>query len=221
MRTPESLLGFPAPNMHPVLIARDMLQLAIFLQHLHPDLHREILGLSSALKAIMEGLADLAISLVTTNDELLGSIEGLECVMLESMFQINVGNFRRSWVAGRRAMGIAQLMGLNRSDNRAQYKVLDPKTNCYPNFIWFRILYLDRQLCLMLGLSQGSLDQCIASDAMLTKDTSLGRLERIHCVIASRILERNESNTNFHDHVLTRNLNMEMQKAARSLPSKW
>ena len=219
--TPESLLEIHEPDAHPVLIARHMLLLATLLQHLHPDLHKEIQSLSESPPALMERLTDLAIRLVTTNDELLGSIEGLECVLIESVYQANVGNLRRSWVAARRAMSIAQLMGLNRSDNQVQFKVLDHKIKYNPQLIWFRIVFLDRYLCLMLGVSQGSLDRSMASDAMLTNDTPVGRLERIHCVLASKILERNESNPSSHDLSLTRTLDVELQEAARSLPSKW
>ncbi|KAF4614345.1 hypothetical protein G7Y89_g15392 [Cudoniella acicularis] len=219
--THNSLLEIPGPDLHPVLISRHMLLLATFLQHLHPDLHKEIKGLSESPRAIMERLTDLAVSLVTTNDELLGSIEGLECVMIESVYQANIGNIRRSWMSGRRAMNIAQLMGLNRSDNQAQYNVLDPKKEYHPQLMWFRIVFLDRYLCLMLGLSQGCLDRSMASDAMLANDTPMGRLERIHCVIASRILERNELKTNLYNHDLTQTLDVELQRAARSLPGKW
>ena len=221
LKTAASLLEIPGPNLHPVLISRHMLVLASFLQHLHPDLHKEIEGLSQSPRIIMERLAGLAINLVTTNDELLGSIEGLECVMIESVYQANIGNLRRSWIAGRRAMAIAQLMGLNRSDDQTQYKVLDPKTKYHPRLMWFRIVFLDRYLCLMLGVSQGSLDRSMASDVMLANDTPLGRLERIHCVVASRILEHKESNPGSHDLALTRTLDEELQRAARSLPSKW
>ena len=118
-------------------------------------------------------------------------------------------------------MSIAQLMGLNRSDNHTQYKVLDPKSEHHPQLMWFRIVFLDRYLCLMLGVSQGSLDRSMASDEMLANDTPMGRLERIHCVVASQILERNESNPSSHDLTLTRTLDAELQRAARSLPSKW
>ena len=221
LHTPLILLEIHEPNVHPVLLARHMLLLATFLQHLHPDLHKEIKSLSESPRAIIERLTDPAIRLVTTNDELLGSIEGLECVIIESLYQANIGNLRRSWIAGRRAMSIAQLMGLNRSDNQAQFKVLDPKIKYNPQLIWFQIVYLDRYLCLMLGLSQGSLDRSMASDAMLANDTPTGRLERIHSVLASQILERNESNSGFHDLSLTRTLDVELQRAARSLPSKW
>lgn len=221
LATPETLLEIPEPNTHPILISRHMLLLASFLQHLHPDFHKEIKGLSESPRAMMERLADLAVGLVTTNDELLGSIEGLECLMIESVYQANIGNIRRSWITVRRAMSVAQLMGLNRSDTQAQYKVLDPKTRYHPHHMWFRIVFLDRYLSLMLGVSQGCLDRSMASDAMLASDTPMGRLERIHCVIASRILERNESHPSCHDISLTRTLDVELQRAARILPSKW
>lgn len=218
---PASLLETPEPNLHPVLIAKHMLLLASFLQHLHPDLHEDIKGLSESPRAMSERLADLAISLVTTKDDLLGSIEGLECVIMESVYQANVGNLRRSWVAGRRAVSIAQLMGLNRSDNRAQYHVLDPKTQYQPQIMWFRILFLDRFLCLLLGLPQGCVDRSMASDAMLARYMPMERLEQVHCVVISRILERNGSDPSSHDLALTRTLDLELQRAARSLPSKW
>ncbi|KAM3070354.1 hypothetical protein ACMFMG_010185 [Clarireedia jacksonii] len=221
LRPSNSLLDIPEPNSHPVLIARHMLMLATFIQHLHPDLHKEIKGLLEPPRALMTRLVDIAVILVTTNDELLGSIEGLECVMMEGIYQANIGNIRRSWVSIRRAMAIAQLMGINRPGNNAQYKILDPTKKYYPHLMWFRIVFLDRFACLLLGLSQGSLDRSMASEALLANDTLMGRVERIHCVVASRILERNESKESSHNFSLTRSIDMELQKAARSLPSKW
>lgn len=188
---------------------------------LHPDLHKDIKGLSESPQEIMQRMSDLAIRLVTTNDELLGSIEALECVMIESVFQANIGNLRRSWIACRRAMNIAQLMGLNRPRHKAHYEVLDPGANYHPHLMWFRILFLDRHLCLMLGFPQGSLDRNMGSEEVLATDTPMGRLERIHCVVASRILERNESRSSIADITLTRAIDKELQGAVRSLPSKW
>ena len=132
LKTPGSLLEVPEPKSHPVLIARYMLLLASHLQHLHPDLHKEIQGLAESPRALRERLADFAINLVTTNDELLGSIEGLECVMIESVYHANIGSLRRSWLASRRAMNIAELMGINRSDHQPQYQVLDNRTKHHP-----------------------------------------------------------------------------------------
>lgn len=211
----------PQPNMHPILIARHMLQLAIFLQHLPPDLHKEIEGLSEPPRVIMERLADLAIYHVTTNEALIGSIESLECIMLESLYQVNIGSLRRSWVAGRRAMSLAQLMGFHRPDNQTLYKVLDPQTKYDSRIMWLRIMTLDRQLCLLLGLPEGCIDHSMASETHIANDCPMGRLEQLHCVAMSRILNRNASKPSGQDHTATRAIDLDLQKAANSLPSKW
>ncbi|KAK9249783.1 hypothetical protein V1507DRAFT_446351 [Lipomyces tetrasporus] len=216
LKSPTVLLDVPELHAHPVLIARHMLLLATFLQH------QDISGLSESPRAIAERLIDQAVSCVTTNDKLLGSIEALECVMIESVYHANIGNLRPSWLSGRRAMNIAHLMGLNRPYPQTQYTILDPRSSYDPQLMWFRIVLLDRYLCLMLGVSQGCLDRSMASEALLGSDMPLGRLERIHCVIASRILERNESKMSAADeHTLTPTLDAELKSAARSLPSRW
>ncbi|KAL4985703.1 hypothetical protein BDW68DRAFT_179469 [Aspergillus falconensis] len=221
LKSPDSLLDIPSPSSHPVLIARHMLYIATFLQHLHPNSLGPIIGLPESLPTLMKRLAGTAINLVTTNDEFFGSIEGLECVMMESMYYHNSGNLRRSWIANRRAMVIAQLMNLHQSESRAKYKVLDPKTRAHPQFMWFRIVSLDRNLCLMLGLTQGSFDQSMATGTAFRDDIPMGRLERMHCTLASRILERNESDPCPNDFALTQHLDLELQRAGRSMPSKW
>ncbi|KAL5340614.1 hypothetical protein BJX70DRAFT_102110 [Aspergillus crustosus] len=221
LQTPESLLMTPQPDMHPILIARHMLRLALFLQHLPPDLHKEIEGLSEPPRVIMERLADLAIYHVTTNEKLIGSIESLECIMLESLYQVNIGNLRRSWVAGRRAMSLAQLMGFQRPDHQTLYKALDSQTKYNSQIMWLRIMTLDRQLCLLLGLPEGCTDHSMASETQIANDCPMGRLEQLHCVAMSRILKRNASKPSGEDLAATRAIDLDLQKAASSLPSKW
>jgi hypothetical protein len=221
LKSPDSLLDIPSPSSHPVLIARHMSRIATFLQHLHTNLLGATEGMPESLPALMERLARTAINLVTTKDEFCGSIEGLECVMMERMYYHNGGNLRRSWIANRRAMAIAQMMNLQQSQSRAKYKVLEHKTKAYPQFMWFRIISLDRNLCLMLGLTQGSFDHSMATGTAFPDDIPMGRLERMHCALASRILERNVSDPCANDFALTQNLDLELQKAGRTMPSKW
>lgn len=215
LATPAILLDIPQADQHPVLIARYMLLLATVLQS------QDIKDLSEPDRAIIERMMDLATTQVTRNDRFLGSIEILECLMIESAYHANVGNLRRSWLAGRKAMSVAQLMGLNREHGQAQYEMLGSQTLYDSKILWFRIVDHDRYLCLMLGLPQGCLDRSMASDAVLASDSLLGRVERVHCVIASHILERNESRQSAQDPTLTRTLDVELQKAARQLPNKW
>ncbi|KAJ5624638.1 hypothetical protein N7510_000947, partial [Penicillium lagena] len=211
----------PRPNIHPVLLARYMLHVATFLQNLPPDSHKVLDGLSEPPHDMMKRLADTAISLVTINDDLVGYIEGLECVMIESWYWVNGGNLRKGLIAVRRAMTIAQLMGFHRCESQAQCKILDSGTEAHPQFIWFRIIFLERHLCLMLGLPQATQDHSMVSGTLLEGDTPMGRLERIHCVVASRILERNNSDTSLHTYSLTQEIDGELQRAAACLPYKW
>ncbi|KAK0757551.1 hypothetical protein N5P37_010278 [Trichoderma harzianum] len=218
----DSLLERPGSNAHPVLIGLYMLRIATFLQHLHPDLHKNIKGLSDPPRQMMNRLFSTAIGLVTMNESLISSIEGLECVMLESLWYTNGGNLRKGLVAIRRAITIAQLMGLHRSSSGPpQCKLLNPEKKVHPKFIWFRIVFAERHLCLMLGLPQSTVDHSMASKDMLETDTPMGRLDRMHCVIASRILQRNQSDPSPHDFALMIELDKELQKAAEDLPKKW
>ena len=91
------------------------------------------------------------------------------------MFEANSGHLRRAWFACRRAMLVAQLMGLHRSAIQHPLKVLDPSQPVYPTYFWFRIVCTDRQLCLMLGLPQGSLDASMVAEAALANDSPEGR----------------------------------------------
>jgi hypothetical protein len=174
---------------HPVLLAKEMLLFSSML--LHISSHTRIFGLSEHHRVVMERLADTAIDQVTTRGDLLGTIESLECVLLEAFYHLNCGNMRRSWLAFRRAMVAAQLMGIHRPCS-LPVKTLDSSTDIDPQFMWFRIVYMDRFLSLMLGLPQGHCDMSMGSDTALTRGEPSERLERLHAIILSSILERNE-----------------------------
>lgn len=62
----------------------------------------------------MQRLLSAAANLVNVNDEMHGSLESLECLMLESVYHTNAGNLRKAWLVNRRAMLLAQLIGLHR-----------------------------------------------------------------------------------------------------------
>lgn len=214
-----ALAKTPPATAHPVLLAKYLLSLATCLQYLHPEIHAdEMRRLSEQPRQLMRRLADAAIATVTRNDRLLDSIEALECIMLESMFEANSGHLRRAWLACRRAMLVAQMMGLHRAGAFQALNTVDASQPVYPGYFWFRIVCTDRQLCLMLGLPQGSLDVSMASEAALAGDTPEGRFERKQSVIASQILERNDA---MEDVESLQRLDAELQGAADEMPSKW
>ena len=49
---------------------------------------------------------------ITSDDDISGSIEGLECLLLQELFYIYTGNLRRAWLSIRRGLAFAQLLNL-------------------------------------------------------------------------------------------------------------
>lgn len=217
----ECLHDIPGSKAHPVLIAKHMLLLASLLQHLDHDMQSEMKDLSQTPRDMSMRLADLAHDAVTSKDDLIGSIESLECCIFESIYRANLGDLQRSWLTNRRAVNIAQLLGINRQDDRAQYTTLDPTREPDAKKMWSRIVFFDRILCLLLGYPQACNSPDMSTQAILAMDVPMERLERIHCMVAARVLERNESQTSVYDIDFIRALDSELQQAARELPSKW
>ena len=211
----NQLAKIPDPSTHPVLVAKRMLILASFLQCFPPQ---QVVGLVEQPEVVRKRLTDTAIRLVTTNEGMTGCMEGLECIILEGIFQTNAGNLRRGWLAFRRAVVTAQLMRMDR-DNPPPVKTLCPNTRTNPIFMWFRLVYMDRFLSLMLGLPQGCPN--LKLDHEFPGETSLCKLERAHTVIAGRIVERNRQDPLFQDLAMTQELDLQLLNVAKSLPDKF
>lgn len=211
-RQPHTILPSVDPRIHPVILARHMLHWVLFLQS--PWYHRDC-KFSEPPRIIMERLVEAAISLVTTNDEVHGSLESLECIMMEALYHSHFGNLRRAWIVNRRAMLLAQMMGVHRFPNQA-LKSIDPDASFHPPSMWFRLVYVDRYLCLFLGLPQGTSDKCAMPQSLLKDQPAVFRLERALCAIATRILERNESGV--CDHIQDQAIDNELLKVYQSFP---
>ncbi|KAL4985083.1 hypothetical protein BDW68DRAFT_165719 [Aspergillus falconensis] len=211
-------LDIPPPESHPVLLARYMLRIAMALQSLDfKKCGKKLTGLSEAPQLMTKRLAETAIRLVTSRDELLSTVEGIECVMMEGSYQVNCGNYCPAWIAFRKAMTLAQIAGIHRPEHSLH--LLDRRRKADGSFLWYRIVYVDRFMCLMMGRPQGSMDRSMASGGLLDADTPLGQLERVHCLIAHRILERNDAGIYSVD--ATHDIDYQLQKATEMMPSGW
>ncbi|RMJ10446.1 hypothetical protein CDV36_009949 [Fusarium kuroshium] len=206
-----------APEVHPILKAKRMLTLATNIQSLQPQSHKASGQLSAPPATLVQHLMKAATCIGNSTYPAV-FIEELECLMLEAVLLANGGHLQRAWLVFRRLVADAQLMGIHRRQHSA--KALDPYNNLNTRFFWFRILYTERLLCLLLGLPQASTD-CTMGDeaALLMEEHPVGRLERMHCVIASKLLERNEMETNYDQE--TRNIDLQIQRAAQSMPPRW
>jgi hypothetical protein len=177
-------------------------------------------GLSEPPGVLMSRFVTAARTWVTTNDEMHGTVDCLVCIILEGVYEMNSGNLRRAWAVFRRAMSVAQLMGLHRSP-MPPLKRIDADLDADPEFLWFRIVYLDRHLSLLLGLPQGTSEKSMAAAAAVRNEPALGRFERLLTVVASRILERNESPFPASQAPATQAIDNELLQVAGSMPASF
>ncbi|KAI1097695.1 hypothetical protein F4804DRAFT_351269 [Jackrogersella minutella] len=217
LTAPYSLGEIPGPNSHPVVLAKLMLMFAITLQTPYSE---NLLGLSEPQDVLMRRLVTAATMWVTTDEEMHGTVESLICIMLEGVFEMNCGNLRRAWTVYRRAMTVAQLMGLHRSP-MPPLKRINPGLNANPKFMWFRIVYIDRYLSLLLGLPQGTSDKSMGAMSILRHEPPLGKFERLLTVIASRILERNENTFDRSEIKKTQSIDSELLRVSNGMPANF
>lgn len=217
LSAPCSIPEMPHPNTHPVILATCMLMFAITLQSPSRENCR---GLSEPHGVLMRRLLTAATTWVTTKEEMQGTVESLICIILEGIFEVNCGNLRRAWVVYRRALTVAQLMGLHRTP-MPQLKRIDPSLDAKPEFLWFRIVYMDHYLSLLLGLPRGTSDKSVKAMSVLQHEPPLGQLERLLTVVASRILERNESTFDASEITTTQSIDSELLRISRSMPASF
>lgn len=218
--SPRHMLQPPPQGSHPVLIARKLLLLGALLQGIPPRSVNKLDGLSSNYCTIMSRVFNAATRLVTNNDELVDSIEGIECIMIESMYLNNAGNLRRAWLANRRAIVLAQMMGLH-TGTGSPGMILGNETRdrIHPDYMWSRLVFSDRYLSLMLGLPQASIESVLACPKALDNCTALERMERMEAEAGGLILQRNS--TRRTDLAETCKIDKMLQEAAALMSPQW
>jgi hypothetical protein len=204
------------PEHHPVLLARQMLQLATSLQHISP---RTVLpGLSTSHQDIVQGLAESAITLVNNSDALVGTLEGLDNMVLEGYFHIDCGNLRRAWLTMRRAVTVAQLLGLHRPGVRL-FKVLDQQSDLNHESMWSNIVKMERVLSLLLGLPTS-----VSATDDTPNETQLTDGPNLLVILGSwtaRILNRNQITSSQEALDLTTQIDKDIVKVSEQMPSSF
>ncbi|KAH8681689.1 hypothetical protein BX600DRAFT_447136 [Xylariales sp. PMI_506] len=211
----DNLSKIPPSSTHPVLVAQRMILYTLLIQY-SPSQHTS--QLLEDASEIQNRLVKTVTDFVNTNEDLLGCVEGLECLLLLGLYQENTGNLRRAWLIFRKAMATAQLIGVDGQNPRPVRKII-PEARDNARLIWFRIVYMDRLLSLMLGLAQGCPDADLDFD--VPNETAIFKLERAHTLIAGGIIDRNKRDPLLQDFTATRDLDLKLLSVARSLPDEF
>lgn len=219
MRSAAELSRLPDHTAHPVLLARTLLYLAHGLQNLDPScFNSDQLNLGYTRSFAMKHYVSTASRLVTSNHELIESLEGLECLILEAVFHHNACNLKSAWLGNRRALSLAQLMEFDTADP-TNVKRLDPNSRISPAFMWYRIVGNDMSLSLALGLRAGAAEIPLFPPKQMPEDGETGLLERQHYALMWQMIHRVDHRGG--DIETIRNIDRELQEASQSVSSEW
>ncbi|KAK6361030.1 hypothetical protein TWF730_007145 [Orbilia blumenaviensis] len=221
--SPREVLLSPHEGAHPVIVARKLLLLATFLQGIPMSTTSDFAAMGLDCRTIMSRVFNAAARLITNNDELITTLDGIECVMIESMYLNNAGNLRAAWLKNRRAMGLAQMIRLDSNEISWPIMRLDKATEnrIDPKYMWFRLVVSDRYLSMMLGLPQGTAENSFACPSILNECTALERMERLEAVAVGLILQRNSTTKKRTDLASTYEIDTMIREAAALMPSQW
>lgn len=224
----SSLAIIPPTSAHPLRLAKRALQILICIQQLPSTFDWESLNVGASMVEMQSRLL-ITSMLVTTNDDLIGYAEGIECLLIQAYYQADGGNLRKAWAAARRGLSLAQVMGIDKGHSAA-FRSCDSGAKDYhrssAHALWYKLVCLERSLSLLLGLSVGSPGNDFASDRPGEHDHAFDRLEKAHAVLAERISARNDcSRVNAArqqaSYALTQEIDLELEAAAKTMPSGW
>ncbi|KAI1756364.1 hypothetical protein F4782DRAFT_330211 [Xylaria castorea] len=206
------------PSSHPAVLAKRLMQLTNCLQQIQPETPPKLISKEST-RCLMAKYVSTVSDLVAYNDDLVGYAEGLETLALVSLYHANAGNLRKAWLMLRRAISVAQLMGVDRLGDKP-IKSADPASNpltqAKAKALWFRLIFTDRYLSLLLGLPAGTDDNSFLSSE--PDDDPTDRLEKQHTVVMGAIIKRNCSKGDA-SFGMTQAIDCDLEAAARSVTS--
>ena len=163
--------------------------------------------------------------MVLNDDGLAGTIDGVECFILRSKYELNCGRVRKAWLAFRRGISLAQLSGFHK---RATNQVTDKSQSRRRDSLWKALYSGDRFLSLMLGLPYGpsEIHSDIGRDSEVyvrgvqAESTDESFFYRLSNIIG-HIIDRNQQLPSNNMLALTFKIEGEMMELAASMSNDW
>jgi hypothetical protein len=126
-----------------VIVAKAVLCLALCVQQLPASFKHQRPSLPATPNALVDSYLAGAETLLPVNEGSAGTLDGLECFLLQQRLYVNMGKPRSAWLCLRRSMSYALLQGLHNLDDSADER---------RKGIWSHIWQHDRFSSLILGL---------------------------------------------------------------------
>lgn len=200
------------------VVAKVILCLTLHIQQLPPDFASAQTNLLAPTEALQSYYMSSVETLLGPDEGFAGTLDGLECMMIQAEFYINVGKPRKVWLIFRRAVSFAHLLGLHH-----QVDVPGDKEASRRRTLWLQIWQSDRELSLVLGLPYA------VSDSFLTIETAtndhFGRHKESRFlsdlgIVTGRIIDRNQNHRQM-TYSATLQLDQELEECKRLMPQSW
>jgi hypothetical protein len=211
----------PTSASHPTVISRALMIIVICLQQLPKSTDMNKYRLPSSPNDYMEHLTTTIISLVTSDDELIATNEGLECLLLLSIYFVNSGRPRRAWLNNRRALAVAQLMDLHKMS------VQDAEEEGSIAGIWPHLVHHDRHLSEILGFPCGvigSYEPFVLDDLTFIQQLSESQQDVLYQRqldrIAAHLIERDQRSPTLAVPIMM-SIDSALGSLAKAMPLSW
>ncbi|CAD6576426.1 MAG: hypothetical protein ASARMPRED_007725 [Alectoria sarmentosa] len=164
-------------------------------------------------------------NVVLGDDELAGTLDGVECMVLRAKYDINDGRIRRAWLTIRRAISFAQILGLHKCQSPSAFDINDSLRR---ESLWKALYADDRFLSLLLGLPYGpsethfdvGRDSELSAKEILAQPTGQHYLFRLVNVVG-HIIDRNQQLSSSNMLPFTFTIEAELMELAASMPNDW
>ena len=199
--------------------ARLMLCLALHIQQLPNDLETMYTSGPVQLADLQEHCMASAESLLASDEGCAATLSGLECMILQSEFYINLGNMRKVWLIVRRAINLAQLMGLHRKADAD----VDPSLAMRRKALWTELWQRERGFSLLMGLPHSTQDSHMPS---LTVDDNTSDLQKTKRflrdigIVMGHIIERDQD-PNGQTYSITLKIEEELEACQYIMSAQW
>lgn len=170
-------------------------------------------GSSCADPVLQQNCLDSAESLLASDEGLAGTLDGLECMLLQAEYYINLASLRKVWLIVRRAINLAQLLELHQVLDDVNVQLIQRRKG-----LWMQLWQMDRGFSMILGLPCATLDtQYPAVSLEMHEECFLRNLG----VVMGRIIARNQ-NHNQMTYTVTLEIDEELEECkGLMLPSWW
>lgn len=202
-------------------VAKMLLLFALYMQQLPAKFDAQLSESQSVERAI-ELIVDRVKLFVLSHEDEACSLDGLECLTLLGLIQLNDGAIRKAWMTFRRVLDISRLKGLQNSFSvSARNSLCNDVALC--RRLWLSTVCGDCYCSLLLGLEPGlgiapfGPENETWSDPLADDDANVQR--RI-CLIVARIAQRNAVGLHQDRHAL-QEIDEALNVLRDSMPNSW